>query len=304
MLQCIFHMTCRLLYVNTGGKQMTRSSPFSKTPTKHQDFWRGTDAYHEQEYLKAEYRKALADYRVAEQEFKSVQNKVTAATNTLNEKDGYTTALVDYLDGDTDGLVTELDLRHELAAIEKGIASHLTELERIQAAQHPTIALGLQKEKAYYILEIQQGQKAISNAYEESMRAREQIAACSITNRYRNALQLEYELEKVSKKRRFLRNLVTSRKNTFDVRRPVQPVSSDEARGQRQMLHEGIDLKLSILRAEEKQLRRRQKHAAQINFLICQIEELNVRMEDIGIGDEKVQTAPLRQKFFAETTSE
>ena len=278
---------------------MSRRSPFSNTTPKKQDFsWRGGDSYQEQEYLQSEYKTALADYRLAEQEYKSLQSKVAAASETLTEKDGYTTALADFLDGDTSGLATEMELRQEVVLLERAISEHERELERIQAASHPSVASGLQKEKAYYILEIQQGQKSISNAYEEAMRAREQLAACAINNRYRNALQLEFELDKTTKKRRFLRTLVSNTKNTFDSRRPVAAAQNEDARSQRLMMQGGIDLKMAIARAEERKQRRRQKHAGQINFLLCQIEELNVRMDDIGIGDSKVQTDSLRRKYF------
>ena len=278
---------------------MSRRSPFSNTTPKKQDFsWRSGDSYQEQEYLKSEYKTALADYRLAEQELKSLQSKVTAASETLTEKDGYTAALADFLDGDTNGLTTEMELRQEIHLLERAISEHEKELERIQASSHPSVASGLQKEKAYYMLEIQQGKKSISNAYEEAMRAREQLAACSINNRYRNALQLEFELDKTQKKRKFLRTLVSNTKNTFDTRRPVAAAQNEDARNQRLMLQGGIDLKMAIARAEERQQRRRQKHAGQINFLLCQIEELNVRMDDIGIGDSKVQTESLRRKYF------
>lgn len=281
---------------------MSRKAPFPKTPQsqyrKPEFYWRGGDKYREQEYVTDEYKKALADYRIAEQELRVVKEEVAAASETLNERDGYTSALAGFMDDDADGYQTEVELKQELARLEREIHEHEEELQRRQAVHNPAVAGGLQKEKAYYLIEIQRGAKAIDNAYEESVHAREQLAACAVNNRYRNALQLEFQLDKVARKKRFLRSLVNKTKYTFDTRRPVAAVQTNDARTQRIVLQNGIDLKMSLARAEEKKERRRAKHANQINFLICQIEELNIRMSDIGMESDVVDTEPLRSKYL------
>ena len=287
---------------------MAQKPPFRKPPTsqyRRPEFdWRGGDTYREKEFVADEYKKALAEYRQAEQELKIVQAEVTAASETLLERDGYTTALAEFLDGDTDGFTEEAQLKHELACVEREIAEHEAELQRRQALHNPAVSGALQKEKAYYLIEIQRATKAIENAQDDSLHAREQLAACVVNNKYRNALQLESQLDKKLRKKKYLRSLVNRTKYAFDSRRPVTVAQTDEARSQRLAMQSGIELKMSIMRAEERVERRRQKHANQINYLIDQIEELNVRMSEIGLESDCVDTDSLRDKYFGNGAEE
>lgn len=287
---------------------MAQKPPFRKPPTSQyrrpEFYWRGGDTYREKEFVADEYKKALAEYRQAEQELKIVQAEVAAASETLSERDGYTTALAGFLDGDTDGFTEEVQLKQELAYVEREIAEYEAELQRRQAIHNPAVSGALQKEKAYYLIEIQRATKAIENAQDESLHAREQLAACVVNNKYRNALQLESQLDKKLRKKKYLRSLVNRTKYAFDSRRPVTVTQTDEARSQRLAMQSGIELKMSIMRAEERVERRRQKHTNQINYLIDQIEELNVRMSEIGLESDCVDTEALRDKYFGNGAEE
>ncbi|OHT10582.1 Psp-related protein [Tritrichomonas foetus] len=287
---------------------MKNRVPFKKPPPsqykKPEFYWRGGNTYREQEFITDEYKKALMEYRIAEQELRQVETEVAQASTTLNEREGYTTALAGFLDGDTDGFTEEVSLKQQLFQLESEIRHDEDELEKIQAVHNPAVASGLQKEKAYYLIEIQRGTKSICLAEEESTRAKEQLAACTVNSRYRQALQLEYQLDKLQRKKKFLRSLVTRTKNEFDNTKPAQTLATNEARTERSMYQEGIELKMALGRAEEKQQRRMQKHANYLNFLIDQIEELNVRMSEIGLEDQIVETEPLRDKYFGDKNEE
>ena len=287
---------------------MKSKAPFKKPPAsqyrKPEFYWRGGNKYREQEYITDEYKKALMEYRLAEQEYRQVETEVSQASTTLSERSGYTQALAGFLDGDTDGFTEENELKQKLFQLEQEIREQENELEKRQAVHNPAVASGLQKEKAYYLIEIQRGTKSICLAEEESEMAREQLSACTVNNKYRTALQLEFQLDKLQRKKKFLRSLVNKTKYQFDTMKPNPPQNTQQAKDERAAYHEGIDLKLQVLEAEEKLERRPQKHANYLNFLIDQIEELNIRMSEIGLEDEIVDTEALRNKYFGDENEE
>lgn len=287
---------------------MKSKAPFKKPPAsqyrKPEFYWRGGNKYREQEYITDEYKKALMEYRLAEQEYRQVEAEVSQASTTLSERTGYTQALAGFLDGDTEGFTEENELKQKLFQLEQEIREHENELEKRQEVHNPAVASGLQKEKAYYLIEIQRGTKSICLAEEESQTAREQLSACTVNNKYRTALQLEFQLDKLQRKKKFLRNLVNKTKYQFDTMKPNPPQNTAEAKTERALYHEGIDLKINVQEAEEKLERRPQKHANYINFLIDQIEELNIRMSEIGLDDDIVDTESLRQKYFGDDDEE
>ena len=276
--------------------------PFKKPPTsqykKPEFYWRGGNTYREQEYITDEYKKALAEYRLAELELKQIEAEVADADVKLNERQGYTTALAEYLDGDTDGFTEEFQLKQDLSRIEREIKDDEDRLESLQAVHNPAVAAGLQKEKAYYMIEIQRGTKSICLASEEAKNAKEQLAACTVNSKYRQARMLEFQLDKVQRKKKYLRGLVTRTKNQFDKTRPPQSLNTNEARTERYAYLDGIEMKMAMAMYEEKKHRRPNKHANYINFLIDQIEELNARMSEIGLESEMVDTEQLRQKYL------
>ncbi|KAK8844957.1 hypothetical protein M9Y10_021130 [Tritrichomonas musculus] len=287
---------------------MKTKAPFKKPPAsqyrKPEFYWRGGDKYREQEYITDEYKKALMEYRLAEQEYRQVELEVSQASSTLSERSGYTQALAGFLDGDTEGFTEENELKQELFQLEQDIREQENELEKRQAVHNPAVASGLQKEKAYYLIEIQRGTKSICLAEEESEMAREQLSACTVNNKYSTALQLEFQLDKLQRKKKFLRSLVNKTKYQFDTMKPNPPQNTSQAKEERAAYHENIDLKLQVQEAEEKLDRRPQKHINYLNFLIGQIELLNVRMSEIGLEDEIVDTEELRSKYFGDENEE
>lgn len=281
---------------------MKNKAPFKKPPTsqykKSEFYWRGGDKYREQEYISDEYKKALMEYRQAEIEYQQVENEVAMASTTLHERSNYTKALAGFLDGDTEGFTEENDLKRRLYQIEQEIRDEETELEKWQEVHNPAVASGLQKEKAYFLIEIQRNAKAISMSEEETELSKEQLSACTVNKKYRSAQQLEYQLDKLQKKKKFLRNLVNKTKNEFDNLKKDKPENTPEAKIERSLYQEEIDLKMTLMGGEEKKERRAVKHKNHLNFLIDQIEELNLRMSEIQLEDQMVDTDQLRDKYI------
>ncbi|OHS95275.1 Psp-related protein [Tritrichomonas foetus] len=281
---------------------MTHSGPFAKRPSaqyaKPEFYWRGGDVLREREYLADEYKKALADHRKAEYEYKQIEKECLEASQVLSEREKYTSALANFLDADAEGGQIEAEKKRRLNELENEIKEAEAELNEARAVHHPAVASGLQKEKAYLLIEIQRGSKAIDLATEQHDNARRQLAACTVSNRYRQATELEGQYHDLSSKRNFLRSLVNKYKKEFDSTRPCAPSQTKEARLERAALMPQIDLDITIERGEEKKQRRPKKWDNRISRIIDEIDELNDRLTDLGLPDEVVDTEALREKYF------
>jgi hypothetical protein len=281
---------------------MKPKTPFKRPATSQHCtapfYWRGGDVLREREYVTDEYRKALADLQVAEQTLRTVEADVEVATEKLNERDGYTTALAGFLDGDTEGFTTENQLKRELIQLEHDITHNEIILRKRRAVHNPGIASALQKEKAYYQIDIERHIKAIENFDDDKRRAKETIAGTAVSKQYATALQAEFQLDKVQRKKRFLRSLVNHVKYDFDSTKPQTAGQSPDARSQRLAMQDGLELIMEIHRAEEKLDRRPPKYANQLHFVIEQIEDLNTKMIEIGMDEDTVDTQELRERML------
>ena len=189
---------------------MSKNAPFAKKQSsqyaKPDFYWRGGNVLREKEYLNDEYKKALAEYRRAELELKQVERECSDASQILNERDKYTSALANFLDADAEGGQTEIYKKQQLRKYEAEIKEVEQELIEARAVCHPAVASGLQKEKAYLLIEIQRNLKAIDLAEEQHEIAKRQLAACTVSNKYRQALGLEGQLQELTSKKNYLRN--------------------------------------------------------------------------------------------------
>lgn len=284
-------------------------TPFKKsTPPsqymKPEFYWRGGDALREQEYITDEYKKALAEKRRAEQELRQVEDEVAEASATLGERSGYTTALANFLEGDTESFTEENKLKSELNEVNLKIEECEAKLAKAQDVHNPAVSSSLQKEKAYFLIECQRGSKAISNAEEVSDSSIQQLAALCISNKYNTAIQLEYQVDKVKRKKKYLRSIVNKTKAQFDGMKKVPVDNNNEAKTERNVMTEDIDITLALNRGDEKLYRRPQKHMNQLNFMIDQISELNARLKDLKFEDEMVDEDELRDKYLAMPANE
>lgn len=281
---------------------LTRSGNIGKqrapSNVKQQTYWRGGDSLKEKEYLMDEYRHALTDYRKAEFDLKQVENEYKEAQETLREREEYTSALANYLDSDAQGGQQESEYKKRLAELEQEIKQAELELQQVKAVHHPAVASGLQKEKAYLLIENQRTAKAIDLACEQGSMTNKQLAACMASNKYRNAKELEGKQQELTRKRAYLRGFVNRVKKEFDGMRPVGGPQTDEARVQRAALVPKVEIDEILRREEEKKQRRPKKWENRLARMIDDIEDLNDRMIDLGMEDQIVDVDALRQKYF------
>lgn len=268
-------------------------------------YWRGGDILREREYLADEYKLALADYRRAEFELKQVQEGIEEASETLHEREGYTTALANLLDADVEGNQTEQDSKRRLIELEAEIKDAEAELQEARAVHHPAITSGLQKEKAYLKIEMQRTEKAIELTREQEEDEKKKLAKIVITQRYQTAVDLETKLGSLQRKANFLRGLVNRTKNEFDNVRPVTTVQTDEARLERNALTGMIDPQYTVLRGDERNKRRPTKWKNVMERLFWRIDELNARMYDLAIDESHiVDVEALREKYLPSEQTE
>lgn len=281
---------------------MTKSVPFAKKASsqyaKAEFYWRGGDVLREREYIADEYKKALAEYRRAELEYKQVERECSDASQILNEREKYTSALANFLDADAEGGQNEAYQKKRLTELENQIREAEAELNEVRSVHHPAVASGLQKEKAYLLIEIQRNAKAIDLADENQENNKRQLAACMISNKYTQATKLEGQLQDLTSKKNFLRNLVNKSKKEFDITKPCTTSQTKEARLERAALMPQVDLDLIAARGAEKKQRRPKKWDNRLSRMLDELDELNDRLTDFGLEDEVVDTEQLREKYF------
>lgn len=267
-------------------------------------YFRGGDVLREQEYLQEQYKKALSDYRAAQQNLKFIENQVRDATDVLADQEGYTNALASFLEADAESSKKEVAMKQRLRELESEIEQSNQEISVIKATQNAATLAILQKERAYYLIEIQRGYKMIENYNSQNINSVKQIAACTINKKYRDALDLEYQLNKTNQKKNYLKHQLQKVKNDFDSKRRIIPGSDSESKLIRAAMLANIEPKIQLIRLQECEERRKTKHEQHIDNLINQIEELNERMIEIGIEDEQIETGELRTRCINEDYSD
>jgi hypothetical protein len=272
-----------------------------RTPGKHKQepyYWRGGDVLREREYLADEFKKALSEFRRADVELRRVEQELQQASDCLHEREEYTNALANFLDSDAEGGQIEADYKKRLAFLEEDIRAAEADLQEARAVHHPAVASGLQKEKAYLVIENQRNSKAIDLLEEQTTTARQQLAVCTLSNRYRQVLAYQTKLEDLIRKKGFLRQLVNRTKKEFDATRPIAAAQTPEVRIERAELLRQLELEESLNRGQEKQKRRPRKWRARLTRAIEAIDELNARLIDFGLVEAVVDSAELRERYL------
>ena len=289
-------------------------APFSKRApsrsTKEEFYWRGGDSLREKEYLKDEYKKAMADYRKAQMEYQKVNQELQKTNEQLKERESYTNALSSYLDNDTEGSTQEQEYKRKLTELEAEIKKKEDELAEARAVHHPAVSGALSKDKAFMMIEIQRQTKTLDLREEQNEENKKKLASCTVNPKYTNAVLLEGEIEKLNRKKAFLRSQVNKRKQEFDAltsqannqqqSRNLSQVNKED----RQNAIEVAELELTLNRLKEREQRRTNKWNMEANNLIKYIEELNERMKDIGIESECVDVDQLKEKYIIKKEKE
>jgi hypothetical protein len=253
----------------------------------------------EREYLQDEHIKALTDYRRAELELRQLEADIARDNETLHEREGYTDALANLLDADTEGNQTEHGYKKRLVELEAQIKEAEENLRKAKEVHHPALASSLQKEKAYLAIEMQRTGKAIELTREQEDSDIDKLSRINIGQKYQTSLDLETKAMVLQKKSQFLRKLVNKTKKEFDQTRPIPPLQTPEARTERYALSNLIDVRYSESRMDEKVGRRPSKWHYELERRIFQIEELNDRIRNLGMGEgDLVDTQALRNEYL------
>lgn len=280
---------------------MSRNPPFAKkTPSQSQRpefYWRGGPTLKEKEYLVDEYKKAYADFQKAQFELKAIEQELQKTNESLYERESYTTALASCLDNDAEGSKQEHDYKKKFAELEVSIKNAEQELQEVKSVHHPAVISGLLKEKAYLTIEIQRQSKALTLRDEAIEMNKKQLAALVISTKYQNAMQLENQVEKLQRKRTFLRSQVNKKKREFDLATSSNTPLNIDPRIKEQLVNL-TELNMLKERGKEREQRRVNKWNAEARQLIDYIYELNMRMKDLKIEDGIVDITKLEEKYI------
>jgi hypothetical protein len=268
-----------------------------KTP---EFYFRGGDVLKEQEFLRDEYKHALADLRSSQQQLQQVEHEVSKAVEILHEREGYTNALGFFLERDLTRAQKEAGLKRYSMKLEANVIQCHSTLEQLRKMQNPAVVRNLVKELEQYLTDIQRGQKDIETYGDQQLEAKRQIAACSVNSLYLQATALVHDLDRCLNKRDHLRSIVRQTKFDFESLRPAQYHGDPESGRERDLLRRSIPVTLSLYRLEERQTVRETKRNTQLNRVLGDIEELNARMQDIGLGDDVIDVESLRKEMIHE----
>jgi hypothetical protein len=277
-------------------------APYPKPrPSQHRTpafYWRGSDILREREYLADEYKKALTNYRRAELELRTIEQELQQAHETLHEREGYTTALANYLDADTEGNHMEQEYKRRLMKVEAEIRKAQADLQAAKAVHHPAAAANLLREKAYLQIELQRTEKALELTREQDNSERRKLSQIAVSERFQTSWDLETKAQDLNRKHQFLRGLVTNYKKAFDAERPFPVSQSDEARLERAAYSALVEANYWRGRSYERARRRPGKWNAEIDRLLVQLEKLNERMTELEMPeDRKVDMEEMRSRF-------
>jgi hypothetical protein len=213
--------------------------------------------------------------------------------------DAYTNALAAFLERDVSASEKECELKGYYRSLEAEIHMEQQRLDVIRKVHNPAALAALHNECAFYLMEIQSRRRTLAVAVEQQNEAMRQRAACTVNGQYREALDLEGELQRVLNKKLHLRLLVAKTKIEFETIRPTPPERDPESDAERVAMRARIKLSIERMRQQERRKTRPPKRAIAVNRLLAQIEELNARMRDIGLDGEIVDTAELRERMCA-----
>lgn len=282
---------------------MSANTPFTTTPPSQyrrpEFYWRGGDPLKEREYLIDEYKKAMIELKKAQMEHRQMEEQVQEAEEVLREREGYTNALADFLEGDSKASREEADLKKEAADLERQIKESREELAQLRERQNPLIQAQLNKERSYLLVEIQRANQGVVFAKNRTDEAKRQLAACVVNQRYRNGIELQEKELKAIRKQNRLKKEVKQTKSEQAQMKAGPVLVSDDSRDERSKWFDIADGKLRLIHERGRLARKPQKQKREIEFLIAQIEELNERMAEIGMGpDEQQDVVDLRSRYL------
>jgi hypothetical protein len=168
--------------------------------------------------------------------------------------------------------------------------------------QRPAATAILQNELAFYLIRAQENAKMFDRCKTQNIELHRQIAACSVNNRYREAIRLEHQLTRVLDKRQHLRMALSQTRIAFEHLKLYPLLLDSESTGERVRLRRNSEKHIELLRAKERLDTRPTKRRSQFENFFSQIEELNDRMKTIGLEKEMVDVGKLRERINVENS--
>ena len=262
--------------------------------------WRGGDVLKEKEYLTAEYKQALSDYRKMSMIKENLEKEVNQASQELTETMGYTDALSTFIDG-TQNSQKEQNLKIKLDRLEQKIAKKHDKLEELAECQNPAAVSSLVKENGFLLVESQRGSKTVENNKLQIEATKRQLAACTISDQYQYSLHIENLITRENKRKNALSKRVRQLKGVYDSSKKYTVSNSEYAQKLRDALTDSNELKTEMKDSSFNYRCEVEDHNTHIKSLINQIDELNQRMEELELNDYLVDVDDLKKRFPSKT---
>ena len=258
--------------------------------------WRGGDVLKEKEYLTAEYKQALSEYRKMSMVKENLEKEVFQAEQELNETMGYTDALSSFIDG-TQNSQKEQNLKYKLDKLEQKIAKKHEKLEELAECQNPAAVAALVKENGFLLVESQRGSKTVQNQEIQLDSVKRQLAACTISDQYQYSMHIETLITRENRRKNALSKRVRQLKGIYDSCKKYTVSNSEYAQKLRDALTESMELKTQMKDSSFNYRCEVDDHNTHIKSLINQIEELNERLAELDLNEYIVDAEELKQRF-------
>ena len=275
--------------------------PRTSKTISNESYWRDSDKYNQKEYVLDQFRRAKVEFQHAENELSQVQNKLNEKSAILNDKNNYYKRLETATGKDTTKS-QEIELRKKLYDIEVQIKEAQAKSDQLNKMRSPSYFSNLFQEKTAISLESQRITSQIEELDELIDDRVIKLAQLCISDKTQSAYSLEVHYSKGQHKYKHLRDKVSRLKNDLDLMQPIKPLSPDCEKELRDFCSEMMNERMILYNIEEKYNQKIYRYNEDINNLLGQIEELNLRMMDLGMDEGNlVDVEELKKKYIKST---
>ena len=287
---------------------MSKKEPFETKPPsqyrKEEFYWRGGDPLTEQETLREEYRAALNQYREAERQKKEIERQLYEAQDTLSEREGYTSKLATFLDGNPDEQREENAKRQILREKETEIREKTQQLDEYKHKQNKSFAGTLQSELAFLMIEIQRTEQTVTVSEKSKIDSKRQHAALECNPLFQQVQFKEFYADYLQQKNKSLKQCVEDRNKAVALAKTEMAGRDRDSWDQRNKMEGNIEIKIANRELQRKLDFHKAKHKAYIDYMFHVIESLNDRMDDLEMEEDKVDIQDLRSQVYPDEEPE
>jgi hypothetical protein len=285
-----------------------RKLPYSpREPSQSQApplYWRGeTDDFHQPEYLDSEFRTALRDRRLTETKLNKVRSQLKQKADALEFSTQRSLTFSQVTSPNYSLVDEDQRLHEELAQIQAKIQAKQAKLDQVSVYAGAQNRHSLEKERTFFWLEIERLTALIQDLSVASKSSIRSHSALSVSPRYREAQQLEFCLDKLRWKHSHWKAVVTDQLQTLEYNKPPFFDPLEDLRAIRTIFQRKIPGQLALWKLTNREKMLRHNRESEIAFLCGCIEELNERMDDLGMSDKKVSVPEVHDKYFKPKSS-